>query len=424
MTPLVLENVVWAGTNLGSYSQATAALEKLSEVQLAPKQVCRITTYFGTDCVEQRRQQVEEHQKRPLMKRITPPPRAKFSELMAVMMDGGRYQRRDNFRDRKSFAEKASGFSAAAEARLADSVEKTTHWREDKVGIVLSMKSEVHAADPTPEFPDWLAGAKVVAEIAQLAARDEEPSEASSALSSEASDATVSEEPACWEDWKDLAPELVSREVIASGLDSESFGWHLEWKAWTMGLPSATRQAFVADGLAANWTIHKKHFSQMTGILDLMHALSYAWRAAATLEDSMAYRRYATWIWQGQVQRVIEELEAHQKEIGLPEPGASSSDPRERVRRAITYYTNHQGRMDYPAYRQQGLPLTSSHIESTIKQINARIKGTEKFWNQPSGEALLQLRADSLSDSEPLDTFWNDWRNQQTGSNHYRKLNA
>jgi hypothetical protein len=130
------------------------------------------------------------------------------------------------------------------------------------------------------------------------------------------------------------------------------------------------------------------------------------------------------------VQRVIEELEAHQKEIGLPDPGASGSDPRERVRRAITYYTNHQGRMDYPAYRQQGLPLTSSHIESTIKQINARIKGTGPpcgrcpFWNQDSGEALLQLRADSLSDSEPLDTFWNDWRNQQTGGNHYRKLNA
>jgi hypothetical protein len=188
VTPLVLENVVWAGTNLGSYSQATGALEKLSEVKLAPKQVCRITTDFGTDCVEQRRQEVAEHQKRPLMKRITPPPRAKFSELMAVMMDGGRYQRRDNFRDRKSFAEKASDFSAAAEARLADSVEKTTHWREDKVGIVLSLKSEVHAADPTPEFPDWLAGAKVVAEIAQLAAREEEPSEASGA--------TVSEEPA------------------------------------------------------------------------------------------------------------------------------------------------------------------------------------------------------------------------------------
>ncbi len=80
--------------------------------------------------------------------------------------------------------------------------------------------------------------------------------------------------------------------------------------------------------------------------------------------------------------------------------------------------------MDYPAYRREGLPLTSSHIESTIKQINARIKGSEKFWKQDCGEALLQLRAESLSDSQPLDEFWHAWRDQQTGSSHSRKLNA
>ena len=76
--------------------------------------------------------------------------------------------------------------------------------------------------------------------------------------------------------------------------------------------------------------------------------------------------------------------------------------------------------MDYPTYRQQGLPLTSSHIESTIKLISARVKGTEKFWRQDHGESLLQLRADSLSDSEPLVKFWTHWRAGQSGSNCYR----
>lgn len=420
MTPLVLENTVWAGTSLGSYSQASSALKKLSAVELAPKQVRRITTYFGEDCVEQRRQDVENHQRRPLMQRATAAPHAKVFELMAVMMDGGRFQRRDHFRDRKSTAKEVPDLTEAGKASPTDAAAKTTHWREDKVGIVLSMRSEVHPADPAPEFPDWLASAPVVSEIAQLAARDEESSEVYSADTTE----SVAEEPPALGDWKDLAPKLLSREVIASSEEAESFGWHLEYKAWKMGLQAATRQAFVADGLAVNWTIHKKHFSQMTGILDLMHALSYAWRAAAGLDDPTAYRRYATWIWRGQVQRVIDELIVHQKQIGLPEPDASASDPRERVRRAITYYTNHKERMDYPTYRRDGLPLTSSHIESTIKQINARVKGTEKFWNHDSGEALLQLRADSLSDSQPLNEFWSKWRDQQTGSNHYRKLNA
>ena len=75
--------------------------------------------------------------------------------------------------------------------------------------------------------------------------------------------------------------------------------------------------------------------------------------------------------------------------------------------------------MAYPQYRQQGLPLTSSHMESTVKQLNQRIKGTEKFWRRDSGETVLQLRADTLSDTQPLRGFWCRWQSQQTGSNRY-----
>ena len=86
----------------------------------------------------------------------------------------------------------------------------------------------------------------------------------------------------------------------------------------------------------------------------------------------------------------------------------------------MTYFTNHQTRMNYPRYRRLGLPLTSSHIESTIKQVNRRIKGSEKFWCRSGAEAVLQLRADFLSDTKPLDSFWLRWQAQQTGSNRYQ----
>ena len=107
-----------------------------------------------------------------------------------------------------------------------------------------------------------------------------------------------------------------------------------------------------------------------------------------------------------------------------PHTGSAAPSPDDSValERAITYFTNHHHRMNYPLYRQQGLPLTSSHIESTIKQINIRIKGSEKFFRQDTGETLLQLRADSLCDSHPLDAFWESWLNNQTGANTYRKL--
>ena len=48
-----------------------------------------------------------------------------------------------------------------------------------------------------------------------------------------------------------------------------------------------------------------------------------------------------------------------------------------------------------------GLPITSSLMESTVKQLNRRIKGTEKFWTEAGGEAVLQLKADNLCDSDP-----------------------
>jgi hypothetical protein len=45
------------------------------------------------------------------------------------------------------------------------------------------------------------------------------------------------------------------------------------------------------------------------------------------------------------------------------------------------------------------LPVTTAHTESLIKEVNYRVKGTEKYWNDPAGaEAILQVRAAVLSD--------------------------
>lgn len=109
---------------------------------------------------------------------------------------------------------------------------------------------------------------------------------------------------------------------------------------------------------------------------------------------------------------MIAELEDQQTKLGLPPKDASESDPREVVRRATVYYRNHRTRMNYPEYRRKGYPLTSSIMESTVKQVSRRVKGTEKFWSTDGGEALLRLRGDYISDSKPMDAYW-----QQTTKN-------
>ncbi len=54
--------------------------------------------------------------------------------------------------------------------------------------------------------------------------------------------------------------------------------------------------------------------------------------------------------------------------------------------------------MDNPRDRQLGLPIRSAPVESTLKQINRRVKGTEKFWREGGVEAPLQIRAAYLSE--------------------------
>src|SRR5262249_22323766 len=118
---------------------------------------------------------------------------------------------------------------------------------------------------------------------------------------------------------------------------------------------------------------------------------------------------YTEWIgqvWAGQIEPVLAALTARQAEVGLPEPGEAETSPRQRVADALSFLHHQQKRMRYAEYRCQGLPITSSHIEATIKRINQRVKGTEKFWSERGAEAILQLRADTLSETDPLTAFW------------------
>ncbi|MFH1268473.1 MAG: hypothetical protein ABIK89_22350, partial [Planctomycetota bacterium] len=97
------------------------------------------------------------------------------------------------------------------------------------------------------------------------------------------------------------------------------------------------------------------------------------------------------------------QLRAEQQRIGEPPPDAAENDPRKIIAETIGYFQNNAQRMDYPAYRREGLPLTSALMESFVKELNQRGKGTEKFWNDgASGEAILQVSAAALCDDDRL----------------------
>lgn len=62
--------------------------------------------------------------------------------------------------------------------------------------------------------------------------------------------------------------------------------------------------------------------------------------------------------------------------------------------------------MKYVDHRKSGPPITTSPVESAQKQINQRIKGTEKSWRDESLEPLVQPKADDPRETHDGDASW------------------
>ncbi len=295
-------------------------------------------------------------------------------------------------------------------------------WREDKIGLLLTMRSAASATDPCPHIPKTFLQptriSKLVRELKKRAPPQEE-----AAKPADDPDAGVEALRDTATPWQ--PPEVQTRQVVASRRSWAEFAPVVATTAAALGFFAAERRAFVGDGAENNWTVQRQLFSSFVPILDFIHALSYVFAAAMAdrgFQDGWAvYEPWIQWVWSGEVERVIAALAVRQAELGVPTKDEPAGSARAVVARALTYLHNNQDRMRYAEYRRLGLPITSSYVESTVKQINYRVKGTEKFWNEAGAEALLQLRADYLSDGDIMKAFWQRREANETGLNRYRR---
>jgi len=214
---------------------------------------------------------------------------------------------------------------------------------------------------------------------------------------------------------------VAKRHVVASRCPWPSFGPVLATAAWRLGFQGAARKAFVGDGSKINWIVQRRFFASFVPILDFIHVFAGAMAGRKFTDGWPLYQHWITWLWQGNVAKVITALAERQAELGKPTKEESETSPRRLVDKALHYLRNHQDKMRYNEYRQAGLPITSSHMESMVKQVNQRVKGTEKFWSEDGGEAILQLRADHLSDDQPMAGFWKRRQDNATGQHSGRK---
>jgi hypothetical protein len=396
-SPSVLNKIVQAAGEVKSHQVAAKILCVVGEITISGRHVNRLTEEIGVELAKKRDRETEDYVHH---RRVEPSVAA--PQRVAIALDGGRLMTR------------ASGQGPGVHGE---------RWKEDKVACLLTLEGQTVAEDPHPEPPRCFLDApevdKLVREIQANhgpRAENELPQLAELRLGNEKpaspTPAGASPQPAVGED-KDWPPKRTkhARSCVATMRDCHEFGKMVAAEAFRRNFQAAGHAALLGDGSAWIWNVHAKWFSGLTAIVDFVHALTYLYVTATVLASNVTERWqwYVAWLtllWQGRVREVIEDMEDRLRCLEPHDGQLPPTDPREALRRTLTYLKNNETRMNYVEYRKQGLPVSSSMVESLIKEINYRVKGTEKFWDNPEGaEAILQVRAALLSDDHRLPDY-------------------
>jgi len=371
-----LEKAIITSAHVPSYQLGSKLLEVVGEIKIAGRQLNKLTTKIGSELTVERDVRTEAYFDQPLPRQPNPP--STPIALASVSCDGGRMQTR------------TEGGGCGVQ---------DPHWRETKNALFLRMSSDFFEEDPHPQLPAPFADRRRMKDLL------------TGVVAESASPREEKDEGKKLSDWR---PQVLFRTCLSSLEGSDAFGRMMAAEADSRGFYCAPKQSYVADGLPYNWTIQQRHFPTFTPILDFVHAVEHLYAAARAVceddhdKDNATWQLHVRWAeacWQGRMAEVLAELRGHQDRLGSPPPDCDGGDPRQITAETIGYFENNVGRMKYPEYRREGLPITSAHMESFVKELNYRVKSTEKFWNDgASGESILQVRAASLSDDDRLAT--------------------
>lgn len=356
-----------------AYHLASKALDKVGDIYITGRHIGNLAEGIGEELAGERDACTDAHFEQTLPRVRTEP--SMPIPLATVSVDGGRIQTREE-----------GGSNGVQQP----------HWRETKNALFMRMTGVAFEADPHPDLPECFQDRRYMKKLLSGLA-DEGDFEPEAVTGGSKSDLRS---------WR---PERLFRTCLSSLCDSNSFGRMMEAEADSRGFFKVAKRAFVGDGLQYNWTIRQRHFPTFTPILDFPHAIEHIYETARALhgKGDCAWELYVRWItecWQGRAASVLQEMQREQSQRGEPPKDCEDKDPRKVLAETITYLRNNLSRMDYPSYRREGLPLTSAHMESLVKEIGYRVKGTEKFWNDgQSAESILQIRAAALCDDDRLE---------------------
>ena len=379
----MLKKIEYAGGNNRSFEVAAVSLGRLAEFSISAKQVERITERLGKERADARDKSAAAMEARKLRSQYKQAP-----AMVVISVDAGKAQFREE--------DKGPGVH-------------TPRWGDTKVACLQTYADVEHACDPQPEppkaFVDPERVERLCREMAHVRGSDgdkskQDKSSGNKPPGDKKASKAKKKKPRRRRDRH--SDRRLVRTVVATTQSVEAFGWMVSAEAMNRKFYASPKRAIVGDG--GNWIgpMGDLHFSGWIQILDFLHLLVHLFAAArmAHVGDTRAawtlYEQMLRDAWAGRVQQVLDAL---QSQLDLLK-GKAAAESRRVVELAIGYIERNRERMDYPRYRQLGLPVGSALVESLIKQMNHRVKGTEQFWTDDGLEAVLQVRAAYLSQDD------------------------
>jgi hypothetical protein len=162
----------------------------------------------------------------------------------------------------------------------------------------------------------------------------------------------------------------------------------------------------LADGATDNWSFLNQHTSVQ--VTDFWHASEYLAQASEALfpakreggqkKQWLEERCHKLKHLKGAAGRILNELKEHLA-------GTLSATSRDKLQKAVSYFTHQKARMNYYALVKQALPIGSGVTEAACKMIvKQRLCQSGMKWNEKGASIILSLR--TLERSNRWEQFW------------------
>jgi hypothetical protein len=190
------------------------------------------------------------------------------------------------------------------------------------------------------------------------------------------------------EDSRPFAPRLGAEVARRGGLTV--VGWHGSHRGGAELRPLV----LLGDGATWIWGSVADQFGTVTEIVDYFHAGEHLSTVAGLLYGAGTAAASA-WAAARRDELRTRGVDAMLPQLAVPAGLQLSADSLAKLRTEQGYFHTNRARMQYPHFRERGLPLGSGAVESSAKPlIQQRLKRAGMRWSDAGGRALIALRAD------------------------------